>query len=671
MNNYSITFKSLRAGTVYTLNIGGGTGDAIPLKGGAQPFTTQEDDSDDMFTPIRTQTGYIRIMDDGFDARTPAQAFDWKNLLPATDTSRPVTLTAGGSVVWQGFMQAQNFGSVLYGGSQERDFPVQCPLSVLSTSYVDATNRELKNFAYLILQAFANLQGIEIDRFIFQGGLYAQSWLLKIVDWQNLVSFSKDCVTGAYDNLRILQDICQFWGWTCRVHGKDVIFSAADDTLLGNALVLTSSQLSTMAGGQAVGTTNTAFLTEITMTGDIFASINNENTVVRGYNKAIVNTNANAADYTIMKLYPESVEKEMLNNGYYYAGYGAYYSNPLTGNAFSSLILVGESRGNYSTFNLARYVENVNNYTTADVIKILKSFTSSSADSYATISTVFHHTFPGDYIPGTLQDKGLTLNAAIYFQGEKYENYNNPSGVGQNKMYIRLGIGTQGNIKWFSGSGWSTDKVAFQVTLGNSGRELFYYSGIGMRTVIPLLGSSYEEALHGRVYVEFLGSDDMPESSGERSFDILNFSIEYVDTDDQQSLTGDIVLDSSTQYIANNQSKMLNEWNADLIYASQNNLSLGYGLVINTDYRFMEKAIYSSSVSEHPEQHLANRVVNYWNTPKRMLFVELLSNAGTSEGVVNDVSPLNKVTIDGTTGYPISISHDWRDDITQLTIIEL
>ena len=55
MNNYSITFKSLRAGTVYTLNIGGGTGAAIPLKGGAQPFTTQEDDSDDMFTPIRTQ----------------------------------------------------------------------------------------------------------------------------------------------------------------------------------------------------------------------------------------------------------------------------------------------------------------------------------------------------------------------------------------------------------------------------------------------------------------------------------------------------------------------------------------------------------------------------------------------------------------------------------------
>ena len=91
--NYSITFKSLRAGTVYTLNIGGGTGNAVPLKGGAQPFVTQEDDDDDQFTPIRTQSGYIRIIDDGF-AADGTTAFDWKDLVPDTDLSRPVTLTA-------------------------------------------------------------------------------------------------------------------------------------------------------------------------------------------------------------------------------------------------------------------------------------------------------------------------------------------------------------------------------------------------------------------------------------------------------------------------------------------------------------------------------------------------------------------------------------------------
>ena len=72
-----------------------------------------------MSTPIRTQSGYLRIVDDGYaaDGVTP---FNWKDLIPATDISRPVTLTANGTVIWQGFMQAQDFGSVLYGNPQER-----------------------------------------------------------------------------------------------------------------------------------------------------------------------------------------------------------------------------------------------------------------------------------------------------------------------------------------------------------------------------------------------------------------------------------------------------------------------------------------------------------------------------------------------------------------------
>ena len=116
-NNYSISFKSLRTNSVYTLNIGGGSGTAIALKGGAQPFTTEENDDEDQFCPIRTQTGHIRIVDDGKDANGNALSADWwKDLAPINDTERPVTLTGvdanGNSLgtLWQGFMQAQNFG---------------------------------------------------------------------------------------------------------------------------------------------------------------------------------------------------------------------------------------------------------------------------------------------------------------------------------------------------------------------------------------------------------------------------------------------------------------------------------------------------------------------------------------------------------------------------------
>jgi hypothetical protein len=149
--NYTIQFKSLRAGTTYVVNIGGGTGTPVPLKAGATPFVTQESDDDDMFTPIRTQSGYLRIVDDGYaaDGVTP---FDWKDLTPATDTERPVTLTANGSVVWRGFMQAQDFGSTLYGNPQEREFPLQCVLTVTQGTDINYQQTDVQNFAYLLKQ---------------------------------------------------------------------------------------------------------------------------------------------------------------------------------------------------------------------------------------------------------------------------------------------------------------------------------------------------------------------------------------------------------------------------------------------------------------------------------------------------------------------------------------
>ena len=117
--HWKIKFKSLRAGTDYTVNIyKDGTlpsGYPLTLEGGAQSFVTEEDDNDDQFTPIRTQTGYIRIVDDGkaINDSNVEVAYNWKELLPLNDTDRPVTLTDGNNnVVWCGFMQAQNFGGM-------------------------------------------------------------------------------------------------------------------------------------------------------------------------------------------------------------------------------------------------------------------------------------------------------------------------------------------------------------------------------------------------------------------------------------------------------------------------------------------------------------------------------------------------------------------------------
>ena len=144
--HWKILFKSLRAGTVYTVNIWKDgelpPGYPLTLKGAAEPMTTDEDADEDMFCPVRKQSGYFRIVDDGKATNASYQEvdFDWKEMLPVNDTDRPVTLTAGiGNVVWQGFMQAQNFGSELYGNPQSHEFPLQCCLSLLSAIKVSTS----------------------------------------------------------------------------------------------------------------------------------------------------------------------------------------------------------------------------------------------------------------------------------------------------------------------------------------------------------------------------------------------------------------------------------------------------------------------------------------------------------------------------------------------------
>ena len=693
---YTITFKPLRsANTTYILSIGGGTG-SIALKGAAQPFTTQEDDNDDQFTPLRTQSGYIRIVDDGKDVNGNSLGNDWwKSLVPETDTDRPITLSKivnnVSTIVWQGFMQAQNFSGTLYGNPQEREFPIQCPLAALSASDVDATNRELKNFAYIIKQAFDNIvnAGIVIRNYVFQGGSIAQSWLLMLIDWQNFISNTDDGLEGKYDNQRIIQDVCSYWGWTCRVNGQDVIFSCADDNVaLPGVLVLTQAQLNSMAEGTASGTTTGTFLSALSLGGDIFSSKNQGDFRVRGYSKAVVTADGSPAEKEIIGFAPESVEKLMKGRTSYVIQDGdsfVYYTEDLT--SFTSDYIDGSCRSGYASFNLTqiRKTRQESNADILDTIKILKSYSSSSAQAYASLVTKFHHSY---YDEGSSTDMfnngGLFLKGKIYRKANQYDDHaDNNESWGNKTMYMRVGVGKDRNhCKWWTGSAWSSTVSSFMVAIGNLDDSLYIKTTNGQTVSHSINIPTNELNLTGLVFVEFLGSDDMPEDSGQRSFDIHDFSIEFVRSTMRYEITGGgtsanggrnfggtkkyrvIEREGSREYVAKNESKVRQPWNADVIYAADNDMEFGYGVILNPNGSQIGKQSYGTN-QEWPEQHLANRVAAYWSTAKRKLQLELRTD------LVPVITPRNTVTVDGTTFYPISIGNDFWNDITMLTLLEI
>ena len=57
--HWTISFRSFKTNTLYTISIldDSYAGSPIPLIGGADPISTKEVDDEDVFTPIRTQSG--------------------------------------------------------------------------------------------------------------------------------------------------------------------------------------------------------------------------------------------------------------------------------------------------------------------------------------------------------------------------------------------------------------------------------------------------------------------------------------------------------------------------------------------------------------------------------------------------------------------------------------
>ena len=242
-------------------------------------------------------------------------------------------------------------------------------------------------------------------------------------------------------------------------------------------------------------------------------------------------------------------------------------------------------------------------------------------------------------------------------------------------MTMRLGIGpTRETAKWCDGRQFDGLRNTFRVSIGNSDDTLLFIWHL-------LYDNQYRDVIgingYGKIFVDFLGTDDagFPETDGERSFDISDFEINIT----QYSREMDPVLDAGyptwnteAVYKSTNNNSVREEWAVDCIFASDNWLGNGHGILINPDGTKLTTMSFAGGEEMYAEQHLADRVTAFWATSKRRLQAELRSNVSIGNNiVVGDINPQFKLTLDSTTGYPIAISHDWRDDVIKLVILEL
>jgi hypothetical protein len=402
-----------------------------------------------------------------------------------------------------------------------------------------------------------------------------------------------------------------------------------------------------------------------------FASTNNENTVLRGISKATVTSNCNETN-ELIEFAPQNVRDTMENVNHPYVWdqpdpgeplIGLFRTNPAI-TWFDSQYISGSG-----AFDRRQIYSSVDSDKPAINDSILITDWSSGT-AQAIIQTKRDRIFAG----GSLKMSGTLYNGANVIAQDRQRGLN-----------IRLGIGTDINsAQWFFANitpnsftyGWSGTPESFflftnfeigQVyayTDPDTGTDYFYYKKY---PAIPITSNMY-----GKVFVEFLGSNRDEISKLLQAFQIGNFKLEYSRDETILEVRARMMVrdrKNSRDYTATNVNPCNDEWKADCIFASDNYMEYGYGLLMNTDGSFMTTAPYGNS-SAQPEQHLANRVASYWNGTKHRIDAELQSQAMASGTSINDISPRHKVTIGGVTGDPVAISHDWRDDVVTLTVIE-
>lgn len=700
--HWQIKFKSFFQGTDYTLNIYDADylGSPVQLKGGASPFSTQEDESEDIFLPVRKQTGSIRIVDDGKDAagNILGSADSISALLPANDYDRIVQLvhTENGSTVidWQGYIQSENFGATLYENPQERELSVMCALSILDTTDINYQNTRIQNFAYLLNQCVTYIYGLTFQ-YIYLMGSYdgasedVRDLLLKKLDWQNFVDEDAEGnLTAKYQLGQCLEDMCAFFGLTARTCGN-CLYLIMEDRLAvsasvynGKAWRLTPGELSQMAVSGTLAGTQVSVAYPDFSGRHIFASTDNDDFMVRGIFKATVTADINGSDGKLIDMKDETVCDTLKSAGWgekkKYAKGATRYTNDVT--AISTPYLSGTARGSgYGAFYIGRIYseENYQDYPMIGMKQV------SNGTPQASLQTVYEHGMSKNRIQ--LSGTGYVAMWQLLPESDNtiFEYY----------FIIRIGIGrTRSSALWLNytdnGSSWVATPTNLRVGLKHKGNTL---------TIVSSGGASYTDiidvadGLSGLIFIDFLGPStpfevEVEQPTGKETvtataFDLADFSIKVIhgftftnDPDDGTDQGGE---QDRLEYEAKNDARIIEERAVDLPYGSNSQKEkFGYGILMNADGSWADGLhSWTTGGTVAFEQLLADRMIAFGNHARRKLACDFMTNGrvgvGAQATTAGATTPLTCIRNDNKWMCPIAVSREWRDDIIRISMIEI
>jgi len=640
---YQQSFKSLD-GTTYTLNIGGVTPATSP-KLSSEPIETQEDADTDMFMPVRTQSGYVRMMAE--DNTT------WRAFIPSSATAMPVTLYQGSTIRWQGYVQTGTYGTTWPAIYEDFELPIVCGLSVLESFDVDVQGPgDMVTVGQLLAYIFGKLSGLTYKAYFHTGNPDTNpAWLQYKVLWRNFLDEDNGTLKPSYNCLEILEELCKFFGWSCRTHGDGIWFtSITDDERNDIVAVYTMQELE--AGSLSTPETFTA----ITLADADFASNDHSEEWIPGCRSVAFNSELNQFDTII-----EVPKDELLR---------AHRNDPPFRNEHWKDEAANEAWIQY------RGALNYEN----GLMKI-KSFVESAVDGQPQCfgRLIIFDTDMNE--PKLRYNWKLSIDAfrsedygsrqsstplieieskTVYFlsDGILYINGKTDNDINGRATCV-LKVGNQ----YWNGSAWTTTASTFMLYCDSEGIEdtrtsinETEYQGTGIPITTTMTGKIY-----------FAINDVQPtvvltvRLNG--YFPLQDFEIGFVRR--QQESEANELNYTATGGAFPEEVTVDSIFCTDKVKTEGDNTmrcEMGYGLLMSNT-AVIDTIHYKSSYQK-PEQHNANLIAAYGSTIRQVLTLQLWNSRVAA-------SPKSVITFEGKQYFPVAISHQWRDGITEIKLMEI
>lgn len=666
--HWQIQFRSLRAQTLYTVNVydDNYTGTPVQLTGGSVPFSTEEDNGDeDIFEPVRGQSGYIRIVDTGVDNN--GVAFNWMNMIPSSDMSNYVELLKGSDVAWCGYMQATNFSGEMYNMPLEREFPVNGLLDVLSVKDF-AVDGGIITIAAVINEIFRD---VPVRSYWFQN-TNVLDWITKKIDSSVFGELVEDESThvysfkSSYNRKEVLVHLCTYFGFACRQVGQDIFFNFPNSSY-DDYVVIGKSDLNDDGTCSHI---EQDFRSTVVL-DPVFVSTDNSEEYKRGIRKVTVTADI-GKDESVVEIPMSEIDKRYADNPVQIipqSGDLYLFSKLDTSSDFWTfdnglVYIVADSNTTEAhgigggTVNIEEWyhgnLADKHNFNLSTYFVIHSTIGPQASDPLITIIGLQAH----NYQYGVLAINAVINTITWSWSGDKVSDRTTTPTTDALICRMRIGI-WKGNIfegSYWNGQSWQAGECTFRIPVKDGriddNRVLTSnapaYTGYGAIVNGNVMGGQYQLQIVGIESSSLSNRVDLEISDLKVNF--YRYGV---------SERGD----SKNVYSEETGMDFVDDVDIDNIIATDNNNSYGKGILLNSDGSYCDGIIYGINVKVKPELKYIRSIILQKNVVRKNYYIDIYDQDG--------ITPQNVYELKGSICYPTVIRHNWRDDQTSVTLTEI